>query len=273
MKAPVIASSMYTHPIFPATSSKLRPFSRTSTGGWLRAYDATTGEPVWEFFCGAGVSAPAISYSLGGEQFIAVIAAGSRYTAQRGSALLIFGLGGGTSAPPAPARRAPASVSTSTQGHLDRGAAAAWPPARATRAGPFLAYDASARVAYLELDAGGHGVGGLSFDGAVNGERAFHVPLGWRVEARMRNMDAAPHSARIVASVRPLPLDPGPAVFPGAETRNGATGTAAGREDVFSFRAERVGEFLLACAVPGHAAGGMYLRFVVSGERGVPAFR
>lgn len=244
--------------------------------GWLRAYDASTGEPVWEFYAGAGVSAPAISYELDGEQFIAVIAAGSRYAQQRGSALLIFGLGAGTA--DAPARGTPASSASparasasATQGHLDR--EPAWPPASATSLGPFLSHDAPARVAYIELDAGGHGAGGLSFDGAVNGARAFVVPLGWRVEVRLRNRDAAPHSARVVADVRPIALDPGRASFAGAESANAEAGVPAGRQDRFAFRAERRGEFLLACAVPGHAAGGMFLRFVVSAESSVPAFR
>ena len=113
----------------------------------------------------------------------------------------------------------------------------------------------------------------MSFDGAVKGTRTFAVPLGWRVEVLLRNKDAAPHSARIVADVRPVPLDPGPALFNGAESASAASGTLGGREDVFAFRAERSGEFLLACAVPGHAAAGMFLRFMVSESSIVPAFR
>ncbi|HEV7992780.1 MAG TPA: PQQ-binding-like beta-propeller repeat protein, partial [Gemmatimonadaceae bacterium] len=240
------------------------------TDGWLRAYDASTGEPVWEFFCGAGVSAPTISFELGGEQFIAVIAAGSRYAQQRGSAVLIFGLGAGTAGAPRRTEPVAASTSASTQGHLER---AAWPPETATNAGPFLSYDASARVAYLTLDAGGHGAGPLSFNGAVNGARTFTVPLGWRVETSLRNGDGAPHSARVVARVQPVPLDPGAAAFAGAESASAETGLPTGRRDMFSFRADRTGEFLLACAVPGHAAGGMFLRFVVIDGPGTPAFR
>ena len=246
------------------------------TDGWLRAYDARSGAPLWEFFCGAGVNAPAVSYELDGEQFIAVIAAGSRYSAQRGSALLVFGLGAGVakemgSAAPMTPRTATGPVPKASPGHLDRGRA--WPPDSATRAGTFLSYDASARVAYVTLDAGGHGAGGMSFDGAVQGGRTFVVPEGWRVEVMLRNKDAAPHSARLVADVRPVPLDPGPPVFTGAESVSAAAGSAAGREDVFAFRADRSGEFLLACAVPGHAAAGMFLRFSVSRSATTPAFR
>jgi hypothetical protein len=241
------------------------------TDGWLRAYDAATGRPLWEFFCGAGVSAPAISFELDGEQFIAVVAAGSRYAKQLGSAILVFGLGAGTGAAPPVSRSTTGSEAESSQGHLAR--ARAWPPENATRAGNFVAYEARTKVAYIEVDAGGHSAGGLSFDGAVNGARTFVVPLGWRVEVLLRNKDAAPHSARIVADVRPLGLDPGAAAFSGAESASAEAGLLAGTEDVFAFRADQSGQFLLACAVPGHAAGGMFLRFTVSESAGIPAFR
>ncbi len=241
------------------------------TDGWFRAYDAHTGRPLWEFFCGAGVSAPAISFELDGEQFIAVIAAGSRYAKHRGAALLIFGLGAGTGAARPAGRSVTGLESEASQGHLAR--ARAWPPANATRVGTFVSYDATAKAAYIELDAGGHGAGGLSFDGAVNGARTFVVPLGWRVEVLLRNKDAAPHSARIVADVRPVRLDPGPATFVGAESASAESGLLAGTEDVFAFRADRSGEFLLACAIPGHAAAGMFLRFIVSESSSIPAFR
>lgn len=113
----------------------------------------------------------------------------------------------------------------------------------------------------------------MSFDGAVNGARTFVVPSSWRVEIRLRNLDAAPHSARVVADMRPVRLDPGPASFTGAESASAETGLQAGRQETFAFRTDRSGEFLLACAVPGHAASGMYLRFVVSEIARHPAFR
>jgi alcohol dehydrogenase (cytochrome c) len=34
--------------------------------GWFRAYDARTGRPLWEFFCGAGVNAPPVSFEMDG---------------------------------------------------------------------------------------------------------------------------------------------------------------------------------------------------------------
>jgi uncharacterized cupredoxin-like copper-binding protein len=50
-------------------------------------------------------------------------------------------------------------------------------------------------------------------------------------------------------------------------------GLGAGRRDRFAFVADRPGRFPVACAVPGHATAGMYLRPVVSADAGAPEFR
>ena len=42
--------------------------------GYLIALDARTGKVLWHFQTGAGIRAPAISYSLRGKQYIAVAA-------------------------------------------------------------------------------------------------------------------------------------------------------------------------------------------------------
>jgi PQQ-dependent dehydrogenase (methanol/ethanol family) len=60
--------------------------------GWFRAYDARTGRELWQFFCGAGVNAPPVSFALDGEQFIAVAAGGSFYDGMLGDAVIVFGL-------------------------------------------------------------------------------------------------------------------------------------------------------------------------------------
>ena len=41
--------------------------------GYLKALDATTGEEVWQFQTGSGVVAPPITYTLDGEQYVAVV--------------------------------------------------------------------------------------------------------------------------------------------------------------------------------------------------------
>ena len=68
--------------------------------GWYRAYDAGTGQRLWEFSAEVGVNAPGVSFELDGEQYIAVAAGGSRYSKTRGSTIIIFGLAAGTGPSP-----------------------------------------------------------------------------------------------------------------------------------------------------------------------------
>ena len=103
----------------------------------------------------------------------------------------------------------------------------------------------------------------MSFNSAARGGETFVVPLGWTVEIRLRNRDAAPHSVRVVPATDTLSLALPAAVFPGAETAKAEAGLMYGRSEVFRFKADRAGKFLIACAVPGHAAAGMYVRLVV----------
>ncbi|HEX5073863.1 MAG TPA: PQQ-binding-like beta-propeller repeat protein [Gemmatimonadaceae bacterium] len=230
--------------------------------GWFRAYDARTGRPLWEFFCGAGVNAPPVSFELDGEQFIAVVAAGSRYSESRGSALIVFGLGGDRAAPMMAAER---SIPSSTP---DR--AETWPPDGATRVGSRLAYSGAQRVAWIGVDADSRA---MSFNSAANGGETFVVPLGWTVEVRLHNADAAPHSARVIASRDTIPLTIPGAVFAGAESASAEAGVGSGRSQVFRFSASRAGNYLIACAVPGHAAAGMYVRLVVQADVARPSWR
>jgi hypothetical protein len=229
--------------------------------GWFRAYDARTGRPLWEFFCGAGVNAPPVSFEMDGEQFIAVVAAGSRYSPSRGSALLVFGLGGGRAAPAVAAER------STPPPNADR--TEAWPPDSATRVSSRLAYSSAQRVAWIGVEADARA---MSFNTAANGGETFVVPLGWTVEIRLRNGDAAPHSARVVSARDTMPLTIPGAVFAGAESANAVAGLAYGRSEVFRFVADRPGSFLIACAVPGHAAAGMYVKLLVQADVSAPSW-
>ena len=51
--------------------------------GYLIAMDAKTGKVMWKFQTGAGISAPAVTYTFEGKQYIAVAA---------GSSVIAFGL-------------------------------------------------------------------------------------------------------------------------------------------------------------------------------------
>lgn len=76
--------------------------------GRLIAYDATTGDQVWEYQTDAGVNAPSISYEIDGVQYISVLAAGNSLAGSKhGDKVYTFTLDGkidsGTIADKAPA--------------------------------------------------------------------------------------------------------------------------------------------------------------------------
>ena len=61
--------------------------------GWFKAYDARNGRELWKFNCGAGVNAPAVSYMVGGTQYVAVAAGGNnQIDAKRGNSVFVFAL-------------------------------------------------------------------------------------------------------------------------------------------------------------------------------------
>jgi len=63
------------------------------SNGWFKAYDAANGKELWKFQCGAGVNAPAVSYAVGGKQYIAVAAGGNNQVdAKRGNSVFVFAL-------------------------------------------------------------------------------------------------------------------------------------------------------------------------------------
>jgi quinohemoprotein ethanol dehydrogenase len=87
------------------------------SSGDLVAYDASNGEELWTFNAGLGISAPPISYSIAGKQFISLLVGwgggfagiGGRTANQLGWAygvhprrLLTFSLNGSAELPPAP---------------------------------------------------------------------------------------------------------------------------------------------------------------------------
>jgi PQQ-dependent dehydrogenase (methanol/ethanol family) len=61
--------------------------------GWFNAYDARNGKKLWSFQCGAGVNSPAVSYEVGGKQYIAVAAGGNnQLDFKRGNSIFVFSL-------------------------------------------------------------------------------------------------------------------------------------------------------------------------------------
>jgi quinohemoprotein ethanol dehydrogenase len=84
--------------------------------GYLRAFDAKTGQPLWKTYTGMGIIAAPMSYSAGGKQYVSILVgyggsaaiwgelmqAGWKFTAPR--RLLTFALDGKTAMPPSPPR-------------------------------------------------------------------------------------------------------------------------------------------------------------------------
>ena len=85
--------------------------------GWFAAYDATSGDRLWQVDAGIGIAAPPITYALDGEQYVAVLAGigGShgghylRFDYVNDGRLLVFKSGGVAEMPGVP-KRPPAVV-------------------------------------------------------------------------------------------------------------------------------------------------------------------
>ncbi|MFL9961821.1 PQQ-dependent dehydrogenase, methanol/ethanol family [Paraburkholderia sediminicola] len=61
--------------------------------GLFRAFDSANGKKLWEFQCGAGVNAPAVSYTVHGKQYVAVAAGGNtQLDFKRGNSVMVFAL-------------------------------------------------------------------------------------------------------------------------------------------------------------------------------------
>ena len=76
--------------------------------GFFRAFDSHTGEELWRFQTGFGADAPAATYEIGGEQYVAIAAGGSRdgLKEAKGDLVWSFKIGGKLNplnGPPAPA--------------------------------------------------------------------------------------------------------------------------------------------------------------------------
>ncbi len=106
---------------------------------------------------------------------------------------------------------------------------------------------------------------GFNFNGGAKGKMTITVPLGDTVNVTFSNKAPLPHSAQFVAFAKSPPMAAVSDAFKGANSPNPTTSaTLMGKTQKFSFVANKAGNYLLICAVPGHAAAGMWDNFVVS---------
>ena len=86
--------------------------------GNFNAFDAETGDVLWQFQTGAGVNAPPITYEIDGTQYVAVASGGNfQLNFPRGDTLWVFSLDGTlgpVAAPPAPSSEVAADAYATT---------------------------------------------------------------------------------------------------------------------------------------------------------------
>lgn len=135
-----------------------------------------------------------------------------------------------------------------------------------------LTVDSASKTATLELVAALTDLyGGLNFNGFRDGGLTFTVPLNWNVVMHFKNNDRnVLHSAEVIDSVKALPPGPVDPAFPRAMTIKLMQGLSASEVDQMKFVANKVGSYMIWCAVPGHGLAGMWIRFKVSATEKKP---
>lgn len=117
---------------------------------------------------------------------------------------------------------------------------------------------------------------GLNFDGGYKGSIIVTVPVGWTVNVTFTSKDSMmPHSvgfttwaSKTSATGTFVPAFKGSI---GADFTSGIT--SASPPIKFSFKATTAGQYAFVCGVPGHAAGGMWDEFDVSGKATSPTVK
>ncbi len=105
--------------------------------------------------------------------------------------------------------------------------------------------------------------GGFSFNGAAKGGLTITAPLGYKINTTFINQNAMPHSVEVILWQKTMPVMGWKVAFKNAYSPNPTMGITLNKTQKFSFVADKAGKYQLICAVPGHAAAGMWLTFVV----------
>ena len=139
----------------------------------------------------------------------------------------------------------------------------------------FLTYDPRSKTVSLQLIAGYNGLNGsLNYNGATNGSHRILVPTGWRIHVAVTNRDSdLQHSAIVVHELLPPPVEPSEPAFAGAALPQLAEGLHEDETGTMDFVADRAGQYMITCGVPGHAQAGMWLKLLVVGDAPSPVYR
>jgi sulfocyanin len=111
---------------------------------------------------------------------------------------------------------------------------------------------------------------GLNFEGYKNGAMLIQVPVGWTVTVDLKVDAGIKHSALIVPWDQRTSSNLEPA-FTGSEPADYKVGIGRGQPaEVFTFTADKAGQYALVCGVPGHDKAGMWDEFDVSADVSSP---
>lgn len=150
--------------------------------------------------------------------------------------------------------------------------------AETTATPSWLKADAAAKTAEFDVVAAfNENNSNWNFNGYHTGNATVPVPVGWTVQIPYRNLETdVPHSLVVMTDTGseddfPSEVGEAGAVFPGAHSKSPVEGTATEVDESFSFTADKAGDYLWYCGVPGHGAAGMWIRFRVTDEVDAPA--
>jgi hypothetical protein len=133
----------------------------------------------------------------------------------------------------------------------------------------FMTMDtASQSVTFKVIGAYDNTSSGFNFDGYSNGGLTLTAPVNWKVTIACENRGSVNHSCAVVQDANAT----APAIT-GASTSNPTVGIAPGGSESFTFTPSTAGTFRIACLVPGHEPGGMWITFTVaaSGQPSISA--
>jgi uncharacterized cupredoxin-like copper-binding protein len=117
-----------------------------------------------------------------------------------------------------------------------------------------------------------------NFNGYHTGNATVLVPTGWTVDIVFHNKEEeVTHSLVVIADPNdemehPQEAGPDLAAFPQAYTEHPIEGTAVKDSGgKATFTAEKAGDYLWYCGVPGHGIAGMWIRFKVGDDVEAPS--
>jgi alcohol dehydrogenase (cytochrome c) len=239
----------------------------TSTGlaffgdgeGNLNALDIKAGKIVWSFQTGAPIAAAPTIYSRDGKEYIAVsVGGGGTVGGGKIAKLLVFALGGDKNQ----VQSGQAAQST-VHGAADF---------KATESNWIVADKANKSLDLLLVGSYNNALSGMNFNGFGNGEMKVTVPVGWKVNVKMKNANPQlPHSVMITPESAKGTIKDFKLAFSGAQTPDPLAGFVGKDSQDFAFTPDKAGTYLIWCAIPGHGSMGMYDTLVVDDKATEPS--